>query len=695
MKRKTEWTICSEKVDSFLKNKINTSESITNKLSLLRNISPMTETFDNMFDPFLMNDMSKTVDKIIFSINQNKKILIYGDYDCDGILSTVSLYKFLRTLTPHCDWFIPNRFKDGYGLNMNKCFDILEKNYDLVITVDCGIACVDEIDFLTNAGIDVIVTDHHTCPDILPSAFAIIDCKRNDNTYPFKDLCGAGVALKLIQALSEKLSLGNVWKEYVEYTCIATIADIVPLTSENRIIVSEGIKAIKNSNKASIRTLLSFVSKPVSNINSIDIAFSICPKINAASRLKDAKYAMALFLIENEKKCKTISDILLKLNDYRKEIEKDIFKKCLFQIIEKYDFNSLAPIVVYGEDWHPGVIGIVAAKIAELFNRPTIVLSKQKDSDIYTGSCRTFGKINIFDLLSKVSKYFTKFGGHAGAAGLSIKKENISLFINDLKKVSRETLSKSDFVNTKQADLEVKLSDFSLKEVNNIYTLGPFGEGNPEPMFVAKNLTINKIERLGSSGKHIKITVTDNMKTFSLVCFNMGEYEKFLTLGNSIDILFQVGINTWRNKSSIQFLIEDIHSSAFFLQSEKLKQKNSLYINNSITIKNIISNGTSCKDLIPTAVELSQIYSTINDYFKIYNSNDIILCEISSFVKYINGVLNSSFNIFKVARILELLNDTNYINARFINDDIICIVLNNTTDKIPVVKTRAFAKLSQ
>lgn len=695
MKRNSEWLLRSDYADASIKNQIkNSTLTISQKLELLRNISPIEETYKDMFDPFLINDMDIAVEKIISAIDENKKILIYGDYDCDGIFSTVSLYKFLKTLTSSCCYFIPNRFKDGYGLNMNRCFDILEKSYDLVITVDCGITSFDEIDFLTNAGIEVIVTDHHTCQERLPNAGAVIDCKRKDNTYPFQDLCGAGVALKLIQAICLTLNLGDVWKNYIEYTCIATVADVVPLVSENRIIVSEGINAIKNTNKEAIKALLAPMSNSISELSSIDIAFFIAPKINAASRMEDAKYATDLLLSEDKEQCENLARKLLELSDLRKATEKEIIKECVTQVIKNYDFNSLAPIVVYGDGWHAGVLGIVAAKIASLFFRPTIVLSKPKDSDLYTGSCRTFNNVNIYNLLTKTKKYLDRFGGHAKAAGLAIKKDNLSLFIEELKKVSCETLTRDDVADIKEADLETKLSDFSIKEIKNIASLGPFGENNPEPIFIAKNLIVRKIERLGKTNLHVKILVSDGKRKYYLTCFKMGECANFLSENDVIDILFKVNINIWQGKKSIQFVVQDIHSNSFVLQKEYFMDEDVLYRDNIISVKEIMDEYSVPQEvLLATPKEYSKIYAVIMDYFKNYCSSDIILCRTSSLVKYINNALHTSFNVFKVSRVLEVLNDAQYINVNFDNENNVYIILNNSTTKLPLGKTEAFKKL--
>lgn len=696
MKKHTPWNTVADSVDLSKKNKIKSSNiTISEKLSLLRNINPLKETYNDMFDPFLMNDMDAAVEKILSCVKNNKKILIYGDYDCDGIFSTISLYKFLKTLTPNCEWFIPDRFSDGYGLTMDKCFYILENNYDLVITVDCGATSLSEVAFLMDAGISVIVTDHHTCLESLPQATAVIDCKRSDNSYPFSELCGAGVALKVIQAICCILNLGDVWKDYIEYTCIATVADVVSLTSENRIIVAEGLNAIKTTKKESIRALLKTLPTATCDIKSTDIAFSIAPKINAASRMGNISVAMDLFLSDDADVCLELSEKLIKLNEQRKEIESSIIRECYSQIIDNYDFNSYSPIILYRNGWHQGVLGIVAAKISDTFGRPTIVLSKNNDSDTYSGSCRSFKNINIYNLLSGASKYIEKFGGHAKAAGVSIKESNMENFITEIKRVSRETLDESDFSNFEIADFEVNLSDFSLDEVRKTYALGPFGEGNQEPVFIAKNLTIKKIDILGSKNKlHAKLNVFDGKKRYDIVCFSLGYCTKYLSENDVIDILFKVNIHSWHDKDNIQFLVKDIHSEQFLLNDNTFEDENILFIDDIVSIDDIIEECSIEKDiLLPDKKTFSLIYFAIKDYFKNFSTNGIIYCDISSLIKYISNVLHIPLNIFKVCRVLEVLNEANYIDLKFISPDKVFILLNDNENKILLGETHAFKKM--
>lgn len=513
-------------------------------------------TRKDFHDPYLMPDMKPAVDRIIKAIDSQEKTMIYGDYDVDGITSITVLSKFLKERGLNVDSYIPNRLDEGYGLNKNAIKQIADDGYKLIITVDCGISGTEEVDYAYSLGMEVIVTDHHEPLEILPKALAVIDCKRKDNKYPFNSLAGVGVAFKLIQAIGQRLELPE--KEYLKYldiVCIGTISDIVPLVNENRVIAKLGLKLVENTKSPGVRALLNAAA--YKDVNSNTVSFGIAPRINACGRMGHERDALDLFLTENLVEASTITEKLNEYNKKRQDIEKRIFEEAISKIeTEHLDKNNV--IVLGSENWHHGVIGIVSSKITELYFKPSILVCFE-DDDIGKGSGRSIPGFDLHKALCSASKYLEKYGGHEMAVGLSLKKENFENFRNLLEKIAEEEHTE-EIIPVIKIDKEINLKDIKIENVKNLSLLEPFGEANKTPIFIYKNLKIDSIRAL-SEGKHLKLTLKDDNTIINAIGFNMGKYSEEYLIGDRIDVIGVLEINTFNGIESVQINMRDIRKT--------------------------------------------------------------------------------------------------------------------------------------
>ncbi|MEE1043453.1 MAG: single-stranded-DNA-specific exonuclease RecJ [Clostridia bacterium] len=506
----------------------------------------------NLHNPFLLNDMDKAVERIEKAIMRNEKITIYGDYDADGVTSTSILYMFLRENGAIVDYFIPNRFSDGYGMNIDAIKNIAESGTKLIITVDNGIAAYNEIEFAKTVGIDVIVTDHHECPEIIPDCCAVINPKRKDSMYPFSELAGVGVTFKLITALN-KDGIEKIIKKYILITAIGTIADIVPLNDENRAIVIMGLKMVGYDNNVGVNALLN-VSGIEGEGKVSDFAFGIVPRINAAGRLENASICVELFCSKDSIRCSEIAKKLDELNEYRQNIEKNITES-VFDIIDQNKLYKDNVIVVFGEGWNSGVIGIVASKVCEKYYKPCIVLTDE--DDVVKGSGRSVTGFDLYEALCSCSDILLKYGGHALAAGLSIDKNNIELFKIKINEYADKLLNGKEFVQTINIDYTLNESFLNLNTIKSIAVLEPYGVGNPKPVFALLDAKVTR-KSLLSEGKHIKLTLNYNGASIDAIGFNMGEFAAIINEGFVIDVAGNLDINVYRGIENPQMIIRDI-----------------------------------------------------------------------------------------------------------------------------------------
>ncbi len=512
-------------------------------------------TRNNFHNPFLMPDMEKAVERIIKAINNKEKVIIYGDYDADGITSITVLKNFLEDVGLYADYYIPNRLNEGYGLNNKAIQKIVENNYKLMITVDCGISGIEEINYANSLGLETIVTDHHEVGDDIPNAIAVVDAKRKDNKYPFRDLAGVGVVFKLIQAISIKLKLKEEeYLKYLDIVCVGTISDIVPLVDENRVITKLGLMLVKQTRNTGLRLLI--MSSGYKKIDSATVSFGIAPRINACGRMGHAEEALKLFLSKNLNEVNELTKILNKFNQERQNTEKRIYEEAVNQIQENH-LEEKDAIIVAGENWHHGVIGIVSSKITELYFKPSILLCYE--DDIAKGSGRSVPGFDLHDALMKCQDSIEKFGGHSMAIGITLKKENFQKFRDEFEQIA-ENSNLKDICPIIKIDAKFELKEISKEMVKSLEKLEPFGEGNRTPIFAFKNVKIDSIRSL-SEGKHLKLTLKDENIVVDAIGFNLGNLADEYKIGDKIDIVGTLEITTFNGVESIQINLKDIMKS--------------------------------------------------------------------------------------------------------------------------------------
>ena len=599
------------------------SRGIDNKEKMNKFLYP---NLSNLYDPFLFENMTAVVEKIQSHLEKKSKILIYGDYDVDGITASAILIKYFNSIGANVTNFMPNRYEDGYGITIdaiNKIFD--NRKPDLIITVDCGITAVEEVEYIKKCGVDIIVTDHHERLDILPDCL-IINPKISE-TYPFKSLCGAGVALKLVQALA---GIG-VASKYLPICAIATIADIVELFDENRAIVALGMKDFDHL-PLGLKRLMQESGMSL-NCKASDIAFKLAPKINASGRMGSAETSLELYLEENPVAIKKLCNKVIDFNNHRQKLCDRVYTD-VKQDLKTRDIFKISAIIMSSPEWDSGILGIVSARIAEEYHRPTFLFSQVGDE--LTGSCRSVNGVNVHTLLSSESQLLTKFGGHPMAAGLTLKVENYDEFCRLTELYVEQNLNKADFLPTKSYDFELDDSEITLKLVQDIDRLEPCGHLNPRPIFKFK-LTNATISSLPKHPQHLVLTYPN----FSLLAFNSSDKYFVLSGNTSSTILADLNIDNFRNNLRISGIVKSIDYEDIYrpnddeiIQAEYLKQI-CYSLDGSYTFNNY-----NRDQLIRLLLDMDKnVYGTLivaNDYntyinFKsIYDSNNIFRNRIFS-----------------------------------------------------------------
>lgn len=561
MNKKWEYYNNDEKIVEELQEKFNISKLLATILAnrgiiedekVRKFLEPTREDF---YDPFLMPDMEIAIKCIIEAINKNEKIMIYGDYDVDGITSISVLQKFLKEREVEVSSYIPNRLEEGYGLNKEAIKGIYDKGYRLMITVDCGISAIEEIEYANSLGITTIITDHHEPLEELPKALAVIDAKRKDNKYPFNQLAGVGVVFKLIQALGIKLGLDE--KEYLKYldlVCVGTISDIVPLVDENRVIAKLGLKLVNVTKNLGLRCLLEAAG--YKTIDSNTVSFGIAPRVNACGRMGHETEALDIFLSDSIDEVRNLTEKLNEYNRTRQETEKNIVKEAL-QLIETNKENEKSAIVLGHKGWHHGVIGIVSSKITETYFKPSILVSFEDGTA--KGSGRSIPGFDLHEALCKCSNFLEKYGGHEMAVGLSLKEENFESFKKELVKIAKES-KVDEILPVIYIDGTVKQEDMKMDFVKELHKLEPFGEGNKMPLFAYKGLKINSIRAL-TEGKHLKLTLKDDNIIIDAIGFNMGNLVNDYLIGDKVDIVGVLEVNNFNGMENIQINLKDIMKS--------------------------------------------------------------------------------------------------------------------------------------
>lgn len=514
---------------------------------------------DDLHEPLQMQDMGHAVSRIVHAINKGEKVVIYGDYDVDGTTSVALVYRFLKPHLPHIEFYVPDRHKEGYGISAQSIQHVISEKVDLVIALDCGIRSVDLIQRAKDAGVDFIVCDHHLPGDTLPPAVAVLDPKRSDCPYPFKELSGCGIGFKLCQAIENQIGSSNVEvMDLIDLAAISIVSDLVELTGENRILVKLGLQKLRTNPLLGLKIIM---EKAIDRewLDVEEILFMIGPRINAAGRLASANAAVDLLLAESEEEAQDFTQILNGLNSERRVKDQNTTKQALAQIETDPHFAKAKSTVVFQADWHKGVIGIVASRLQETHFRPTIVLTESEGK--ITGSARSIENFNIHEALKACSEYLIQFGGHKYAAGMTLARENVADFKAAFDKIAQRELSDDDLVPKLDYDCELDWRKIDLAFLDRIKKFGPFGPGNMQPMFVSRSVKDSGYARtLGAGGDHLKINLWDSEKSMAIegIGFNLGHHYPAISEGNAFDLLYTIEENHFRGNTTIQLNIKDV-----------------------------------------------------------------------------------------------------------------------------------------
>jgi single-stranded-DNA-specific exonuclease len=525
-------------------------------------------TLDHLHDPFLMKDMDKAVERIENAMANKEHILVYGDYDVDGTTAVSLVYTFLKTLSGNVGHYIPDRYLEGYGISTQGIDFAKENGYTLIIALDCGIKSNEKIAYANSLGVDFIICDHHRPGLELPAAYAVLDPKRNDCDYPYKELSGCGVGFKLVQAFAQKNFIPfNQIEQYLDLVAISIAADIVPITGENRILAFYGLQRLNREPRPGVKAILELggIKK---ELNITDIVFSIAPRINAAGRIQHGAKAVELLISKNEDLAGFLGDDIDENNTTRKNLDQLITDQALLQIEQDPKFANRKSTVVYSTEWHKGVIGIVASRLTDKYYRPTIVLTKS--NGMVSGSARSVKDFDVYNAIENCSELLEQFGGHMYAAGLTMKEENVEKFIERFEEVVASTIEDRMLIREIEIDAELNLNDITPSFFRILKQFSPFGPGNLSPIFLTNNVRDNGRGRIVGNN-HLKLTLTQDGSqpgVFDGIAFQLGHHHPMVEQQESFDVVYHIEENNFNNRTTLQLNIKDLK----FINSQVLEE---------------------------------------------------------------------------------------------------------------------------
>ncbi len=578
-------------------------------------------------DPFILADMHAAVERISRAIDAGEIIAIYGDYDADGVTSTSLLYLYLASHGAHVGYYIPKRSDEGYGMSREGVDKLAAKGVTLIVTVDTGVTAVAEVEYCSSLGIDVVVTDHHECLSELPAAVAVVDPHRHDCPYPFKEMAGVGVALKLVCALETdraqkngedvSLAVDDILRNYADLAAIGTVADVMPLVDENRFIVSEGIKLIEARHRLGVSALVDAASgaregKEARSIDATFIGFGIAPRINAAGRMENASVAVELMLADEPETAQAVAEYLCEINRTRQSVENTIIEEALERIYDEHDLRRDKVIVLADDGWNHGVIGIVASRLVEKFSMPTILvtfdgvdpLAPTSPHDVGRGSGRSIKGMNLVDALTACSDCLVKYGGHELAAGLSIERRALPEFRRRINEYANNVFSDGESEIVIEADGLITANAMTLSLAEELSrVVEPCGSGNPSPLFVLEGATVTSVRGVGG-GKHCRMTIEADGRHFTAMYFNISPSELACESGDSVDLLFGIGINRYMGKKELQLTVEDVRPSSLAVIRREGEKR---------VLNEILSGGKffASDGYLPTRRDLVNLYGII------------------------------------------------------------------------------------
>ena len=520
-------------------------------------------SLDKMHDPFLMKGMHEAVDRLRQALNSREKILIYGDYDVDGTTAVALMYRFLEQLQADIDFYIPDRYAEGYGISFKGIDYAQQEKRTLIIALDVGIKAVDKVEYARQKGIDMIICDHHKPGDTLPQAVAVLDSQQEDDPYPYKALSGCGVGFKLAQAYTQQAGLSNdLLEPLLELTAMSVASDIVPVTGENRILAAEGIKRINKKPSIGVRGLLRMAECENKPVTIHELAYRIGPRLNACGRIETGREAVKLLITKDEAFAQKMAADIESYNAHRRELDQSIAKQAIEMLEADPTNKDKCTTVVYQPDWHRGVIGIVASRLLETYYRPTIVLAKT-DAGLIAGSARSVAGFNIYEAIDACSDLLTTFGGHTFAAGLSMTEDAYPEFCRRFEAFVAEHITPDQQQRTLQVEAEINLEDIDERFYSVIRALEPCGPENPTPLFVTRRLFNNRYtRRVGKMGEHLKLDLTDGEAAIGGIAFRKGDEALYIQNGNKVDVCYSLQANTFNGQTRIEMFVEDIKPSS-------------------------------------------------------------------------------------------------------------------------------------
>ena len=666
-----------------------------------------------MYSPFLLKDVEKAVERIRLAIENNERIAIYGDYDVDGVTSVTMLYLYLKNLGAQVSYYIPNRVGEGYGLSNDAIKLLSTYGVSLIITVDTGITAVEEVDFASTLGIDVVVTDHHECQEELPDAVAVINPHRSDCQYPFKALAGVGVIFKVICAIEtlvnfdksrEMEAVKSIYYRFSDLAAIGTIADVMPIVDENRLIVKMGLAMLEKTERIGLRALMDAAStgsnpnvRPVVDskpknvkprkINSTYIGFTIAPRINAAGRISSATLAVELLLTDDKIQAERLAHELCEINYTRQIEENKIAEQAYKKIEDELDLEKQKVIVVSDDEWLQGVVGIVSSKVTEKYGLPSILISfdgaevgEPSDLDIGKGSGRSIKGFNLVEALSHSKDTLVKFGGHELAAGLSVRRKDVDIFRDKINEYANQMLTEEDLYYRIEADRELTLADLTMNLAKEITKLEPFGNANPTPNFIVKGVKVMGAHLIGA-GNHTKFVFEQNGVIVNAVMFHKSYINLNIKERDVVDVLFTLDINSFNNVESVQMIIQDIRLSEDYL----------LYFKNENEFFNALRRGEkySDEDILPTRDDFAVVYSMLRQEFR--TGNDM-MTEVEIYHK-LSEIKGYNIRLAKLKIILEVLNELKICTVEEVNPGIYQYDIYFNAEKTSIEKSSILKKI--
>lgn len=628
--------------------------------------------------PLLLKDVEKAVYRIQKALENNERIVIYGDYDVDGVTSVTMLYLYLKELGATVSYYIPNRIGEGYGLSKDAIELLSTYGVTLIITVDTGITAIDEVEYASSLGIDVIVTDHHECQEAIPDAVAVVNPHRSDCEYPFKSLAGVGVIFKVICAYealtfydktSEKEAVKSIYYRFADLAAIGTIADVMPIVDENRMIVKFGLAMLESTKRIGLQALIDEASlgsnpnvrqvtktkpqyqKP-RKINSTYIGFTIAPRINAAGRISSASHAVELLLANDESIARELAHQLCEINYQRQIEENKIAEEAYRKIENELNLDNQKVIVVADNEWLQGVVGIVSSKVTEKYGLPSILVSfdgsiigEESQLDVGKGSGRSIKGFNLVEALAYSKDTLVKFGGHELAAGLAVRRKDLDLFRTKINEYANKVIKEEELYATLEAERELSIEDVTLNLAKEITLLEPFGNMNPAPSFIIKSVRVLRAYLIGT-GNHTKFIFEKNGITVNAVMFHKSYLNLKISENDLVDIAFSLDVNSFNNVESVQMIIQDIKHSEEFLS----------YFTSEVQLYRDVRNGKSflsSDDIIPTRDDFVAVYSFLRKEFRMGND---MMTEVEMYKKF-STIKDFNIRLAKLKIILEILNE--------------------------------------